>query len=254
MLNIIIENFSKWIVIFLLLISLTFFQKYYYTILFFIRAKSPNILWKIINFIVRFWIILHEFSHVFFSFLAWHKIQEINLFSKNWWNVKYQYKNYIQSFWRWFFSFEYWILLILNQIWIFLAAIWPLIFWIILNYFFWNNLIWINFSFENFFLNYKFFLYELNWIKIFFITIYFILIPNFVLSWQDISHFIISRQKTKIATFVWSIINILIFIIFLFLFSLSFNFFILFCLWFFISFFVILFFWILVKIFSLIKK
>ena len=218
------------LVIFFLILILSFFQKYYYILLNYL--KSFFWLKYIINFIIRIWVILHEFSHVFFTFLAWNKIQEINLFSKNWWYVKYQYKNYIWNLWEWFWYLFFWIKLIFNQIWIFLSSAWPLIFWTIFTYFFWHDLIWIN--------NYNEILYKLNWINILYIIIYIILIPNFILSWKDISHFIISKQNRFLATFIWSCINFIIFIWFLSIFTLVLNYFIIFSLSFFISFFILL--------------
>jgi len=184
------QIFINIFIIFWIIFLSTFFQKHYYKILWFISWKSPKIIRLKIKFITRFWIILHEFSHAFFSFLSWHKIQEINLFSKNWWNVKYLYKNYIQGFWKWIFSFNYWIKLIFNQIWIFLTSFWPLIFWIILNYFFWNIIFWIDI--KNLDANFLEIFKNLDFLKIIYLIIYFLLIPTFILSWKDISHFFIS--------------------------------------------------------------
>ncbi len=58
----------NWIIIFFLIIILTFFQKYYYKFLYYLK----QFFWLkyIIDFIIRSWVILHEFSHIFFSFLA----------------------------------------------------------------------------------------------------------------------------------------------------------------------------------------
>jgi len=226
-----IENYIfQILIIFWLILILTFFQKYYYILLNYLK----NFFWLkyIINFIIRTWVILHEFSHIFFAFLAGNKIQEISLFSKNGWYVKYQYKNYIWALWEWFGYISFWIKLILNQVWIFLTSLWPLIVWIILTYFFWHNLIWVD--------NYNEILSKLSWKNIVYIWIYIILIPNFVLSWKDISHFIISKQNWFLATFIWSVINTLIFLWFIWIFNFVFNYFIIFCLSFFVWFLIIL--------------
>ena len=218
-----------WIIIFFLIIILTFFQKYYYKLLYYLQT----IFWLkyIISFIIRTWVILHEFSHIFFAFLAGNKIQEISLFSQNWWYVKYQYKNYIWALWEWFWYLSFWFKLIFNQIWIFLTSAWPLILWTVLTYIFWHNLIWIN--------NYHEILNKLYWINIFYILIYIVLIPNFVLSWKDISHFLISKQNWFLATFIWSVINFIIFLWFISLFTFVLNYFIIFSISFFVGFFLI---------------
>ena len=231
----------NWIIIFILILVLTFFQKHYYMLLNYLKY----FFWLkyIINFIIRSWVILHEFSHIFFAFLAWNKIQKISLFSKKWWYIKYQYKNYIWALWEWFGYLSFWFKLIFNQIWIFLTSAWPLIFWTILTYFFWYNLIWIN--------NYNEIIDKLHWINILYILIYVILIPNFVLSRKDISHFIISKQKRFLATFIWSTINFIIFLWFISIFSLVFNYFIIFCISFLLWFNLI---FLLSIIFFLIKK
>ncbi len=222
-------------IIFVLILILTFLQKYYYKILFYL--KRYKFLKHTVSFIIRTWVIIHEFAHVFFAFLSWAKIQEIKLFEKTWWYVKYSYKNYIQAMAEGMNSFSYWILLILNQIWIFLTSLWPLILWIWLNYIFWYYLIWLdlqNFQDFNNILEYIWYL------DIVYLFVYILIIPSFVLSWKDISHFIVSKQNNIIATFIWSFINIFIFILFMMLFSLTLHYFILFVIWFLLSFSILL--------------
>lgn len=226
------EYFIKWFFIFLIIITLTFFQKFYYKMLFFL--KSDNFLDVIFSAIIRTWVILHELSHIFFVFLSGNKILKVDLFSPNGWYVKYQYKNYIQAIWYGMGKINFWFSLILNQIWTFLSSLGPLIVWIALNQLFRRYIIWSNFNIWN--LDYRQILNSLDTLKIMLIIFYIIFLPSFVLSWKDISHFLISRQNWVLATFVWSFINSIIFIFFLILFSYFFDYFVLFAISFWVSF------------------
>lgn len=198
-----------WIVFWIVLLS-TFLQKYYFLVLHKIKSKSI-FLQFIFWFIIRFWIIIHEFMHLFFWFLSWNKIQEIHLFDKNGWKVIFQTKNYIWALSQYWLSLRFIFWLIFNQIWLFLTSFWPLFFWVVATFFFfWYFEIYTLDDFKNNFSNFDF---------IFMLVIYSIFIPSFILSYEDISIFFISKQENILATIFWSIINILIFVWFLFTFS-----------------------------------
>jgi len=193
-----------------IIIFLTFLQWFYYKLLFYIWKNTIYIFRKFIDFIVRIWVIIHEFAHMFFAFLSWNKIIKVDLFSKNGWSVQYAYKNYIWAIWDGFWYLSFWLMLILNQIGIFLTSLWPFIFGL-----------WITYFFFDYFLN----IHNIEWLEsldlkwYLYLFLYAILIPSFALSWKDISHFIISKQNWFLATLIWSIINFTIFMAFLFLFS-----------------------------------
>lgn len=238
------EYIFKWIWIFFIIIFLTFFQKFYYKMLFFLKENSFfEIIFAII---IRTGVILHEFSHMFFAFIAGNKILKVNLFAPSGWYVKYAYKNYIASIWEGMWKIKFWLLLFLNQIGIFLTSLGPLIVWIALNRFFRNYIAWANFDIWN--LDYQSIVDSLDVWKITLIIFYIIFLPSFVLSWKDISHFIISKQNRFLATFIASLINTLIFIWFLFLFSYFFDYFVLFAVSFSVSFAVVTIFWMFFKI------
>lgn len=196
------------ITVILIIFLSTVLQKYYYIILNKIASLSyfTN---KVFSFVIRFWVIIHELCHLFFWFLSWNKIKEINLFDKTWWKVIYETKDYIWNLSQNWFSFNYFFFLVLNQIWLFLTSIWPLFFWILISYlFFW--IFFLDMDFSNI---WNIFIF---WIFLFFYSIF---IPSFVLSFQDISIFLISKQSWFFSTIFWSIINISIFLWFILSFS-----------------------------------
>lgn len=231
------------IIIFCWIIILTIFQYFHFIILNIIKNFSFifSIIW---NFLFRIWVIIHEFSHLLFWLLFGAKITKIDLFSRTWWSVSYQTKDYIGNM---VYSDKiqfFWIKLLLNQIWIFLTSLWPLIVWICLNYFFIRN-----------YLGIKSEIFELNeFIKIFssdylkflvfiWYTVFFI--PSFILSWQDISNFFIHKWDNIWATIVASLINTIIFAGFLVLISNFLNIFLSFFLFYLISFLMLLVFFII---------
>jgi len=240
--NTVFQQMDEMLIIFLSIIFLIFLQKNYYNILIYL-ANTNKILSIIFRFFIRFWVIIHEFAHMFFAFIFWNKIQEVKLFEKNWWYVKYAYRNYIAALPDGFNHISYWFMLIVNQFWIFLTALWPMIFWITLSYFlFWTN----NFDLYNI---HKFIIGN-----IWYLIVYVLLSPSFVISWKDFSHLIISKQYWVVATVIASIINFSIFILFLFLLSYFINYFAIFVFWFIFSFLVVFSLYILIKFFKWLKN
>lgn len=233
---------NTFLIIFLIIFS-TFVQKYYFIVLY--KIKNFNVFFDYFFwFIIRFWVIIHEFCHMFFWFLSWNKIKEVQLFNKDWWKVIYETKNYIWALSEYWFSLWFIFSLILNQIWIFLTSFWPLFFWILITFLSLNYFWFTNFSdIKNF---------EYSFWFIVFLLIYSIFIPSFVLSFEDLKKFFVSKQEWIFSTLFWSIINIFIFVWFIYLIS-SFiiNYLIFFCILFLIMF---LFQIIIFLIFSLIKK
>lgn len=197
----------NWLIIIWIIIFSTFLQKYYFVVLEKIK-NSSKVSSIIFGFIIRFWVIIHEFCHLIFGFLSWNKIKEVRLFDKNWWKVVYETKNYIWALSQNWHNLNFIFFLILNQIWLFLTSIWPLVFWIWLTYFLVNYFL---------VLDYSILLNILLWW--FFVILYSIFIPSFVLSYQDLSIFMISKQDWILATIFWSLINSIIFLSFIFSFS-----------------------------------
>ena len=147
---------------------LTLLQKFYYDIL-----HKISSFWLKINFlyrfIIRFWVIIHEFCHMFFAVLSWNKITKIDLFRVDWGEVVIMSKDYIWELPKYGFSFNFLFFMILNQIWLFLVSFGPLIFWLLSSYlicyYFWienlKDILKINFSVWNvLFLVF----YYLNWV------------------------------------------------------------------------------------------
>lgn len=204
------ELFGDFFLILLVILGTTFVQKYYYLLLH--KMKDESIfLSAFIGFIIRFWVIIHEFCHMFFWFLSGNKLKEISLFDKNWGKVVYETKNYIWHLSEYGLSLNYIFLLIFNQIWIFLTSFWPLIVGVGVSFFLFQYL-WITDiqTLKSFDFEYK---------SVFILIIYSIFIPSFVLSYEDISKFFISRQYGIFSTFLGSIINTAIFVGFMVLFS-----------------------------------
>lgn len=227
MIEILLESFY----IFLIICVLTLWQKYYFKNIYYIEYRLKK-LWFIIKVFLRIWVIIHEFCHLFFGILAWNKPVKIDLFSKNWWKVSFQTKDYIWSLPNYWFSAGYFFRLILNQVGIFLTSIWPLFVWIVLNFFLINYLEIDIFNLKNF---------EINYINFIIIVLYSIFLPSFILSYQDIKNFIISKQSNIFATILASLINTSIFVAFLWAMTFLFEWFILFAVLFFIYFFIIFF-------------
>ena len=235
----------KWTIIIFIIIMLTFFQKYHFKMLYFLSNNLPKIFSYLFKFFIRFWIIIHELLHLFFWIISWWKIKQIKLFEKNWGQVQFETKNYIWAIWdnyhkKWFFLF-----LFLNQIWIFLTSIWPLIIWLIFNYLIIIKLYWLEIDYKN--LNQDFSIIYSSYKNILIFFIYILLLPCFILSFQDISNFVISKQENKLATFWWSLINTIIFISFIFFLTLFYEIFLYFI------FFYLLIFSVLVLICSIVK-
>ena len=249
----------KWIIIFCIIIILTFFQKYHFKMLFFLSNNLPKIFSYIFKFFIRLWIIIHELTHLIFWIISWWKVKNIKLFAQNWGQVQFETKNYIWAIWnnyhkRWFFLF-----LFFNQIWIFLTSIWPLILWLLFNYIIIIKLYWFDIELNNYILDYSI-IYP-SFVKIFsnftntyIFIIYILLLPSFILSFQDISNFIISKQENKLATFWWSIINSIIFISFILFLTLFYEIFLYFLFFYLIIFIVLALISLLVKIILILRK
>lgn len=236
-------------IIFVLIVLLTVFQKYHFKMLYYLSYKYHSIFRVSIKTIIRLWIIIHEISHLFFWILSWAKIHKIELFREDWWRVIFSAKNYIWHLWEYWWRPWYITKLFFNQIWIFLTSIWPLIIWMFLT-----------FAFIYYF-TIPLGLYELNDyllnfntdIKMYVITLfYIIIIPSFLLSFQDIKNFIISKQDTVWATIVWSIINSTIFLWFLWFLTFFYSYFIVFSIFYFLWFCVLFLFWLINYVFYLI--
>lgn len=238
------EILIKSLVIFFLILLLTFLQKYHFKMLRYISSKYHNIFRIFILSIIRFWVIIHELSHLFFWIISWAKIHKVELFRKDWWRVTFWTKNYIWHLWQYWWNPWYLTKLFLNQIWIFLTSIWPLIIWMLITFLLFYYL---KLPFE--FNLLKDFLYTSNIYIITSILLYIILIPSFILSYQDIKNFIISKQDNLWATIIWSIINTIIFILFLFFLSLFYNYFIIFSIIYILLFTVLFVFWVVNYIF-----
>ncbi len=172
------------------------------------KIISTNLqLSKFVWSIVRAWVIMHEFCHLIFGLVTFIKIKEVNLFEKNWWNVKYETRNYIWDLPLHYHDWRYWFLLFFHQIWMFLISIWPILIWVLLNHLLLSDVFWIQGYQE--LRNLNFF----GFISMFFYSL--LIIPSFMLSFQDIKNFIISEQENEWATIIWSVINTMIFFVFI---------------------------------------
>lgn len=204
------ELFWDFFIILLVILGTTFLQKYYFLLLH--KMKEEHIfLHAFIGFIIRFWVIIHEFCHMFFWFLSGNKLKEISLFDKNGGKVVYATKNYIGHLSEYGLSLNYIFLLIFNQIGIFLTSFWPLIVGVGLSFFVFQYLRITDIAtLKSFDFDYK---------SVLFLIFYSIFIPSFVLSYEDISKFFISKQYGIFSTFFGSLINTAIFVWFMVLFS-----------------------------------
>lgn len=199
-----------------IIFALTFFQKYHYRMLFSMKNNSSHFFGKFISWVIRLWVIIHEFSHLFFGRIFGAKVHSMDLFSETWWQVVFSQQDYIWAIWsnhgtNWF---VFLIKLIINRFGTFLSSMWPLIVGIflnilMLNYFTWNKIFSIqaNVNLDSF---------QITIFSVLFLIIYLIIfMPSFILSRQDISNFFFYRGDNIFASFIWSFINILCFIIFL---------------------------------------
>ena len=232
--------------IILIIFWLTILQKFYYIILHKIKLFNKYLSF-FYAFIIRFWVIIHELCHLFFALVTWNKVSGIELFKKNWWQITLLTKNYIWELPKYWFSFNFLFLLILNQIWIFLVSFWPLLFWLLTTYIIFY-FIWIN-NFEDI-LNLKF-----DFILSVYLFLFSIFIPSFILSFEDIKGFFISKQDNFLRTFMASFINTFLFFWFLFLFwDLLYDYLLIFSILFFFMFLLQLLFYIVFFLLSNIKK
>lgn len=192
---------------------LTVMQRIHFMILNKMQSSSKiiSLLWKVL---FRLWVIVHEFSHLLFVIFSSSKVIKIDLFSKTWWSVQYESKDYIWSLPLYYDNSMYWIKLVFNQIWIFLNSMGPLIIGIILNYFFVKGFLWVKWEFFD--INEYLQIFSKDWLKAIGFVIYTVFfIPSFILSFQDLSNFIVARQGNTWATIVWSVFNTIIFIFFI---------------------------------------
>lgn len=227
---------------------LSVLQKYHFKMLYKMMRNFHSFLKLFIQFFIRFWVIVHEICHLIFWILSGAKINKIQLFSKTWGSVSFQTKNYIWALSQHYDKPGFLFWLFFNQIWIFLTSLWPLLFGIIFTYFVQSYLqipLEIN-KIPEFFL-------QLHIYEIGILILYFLLIPSFILSFQDLKHFIISRQSNFAATFAGSFINTIIFILFLFFLTLFYEFFILFFIFYCGVFILLFFFYLLHKLFLIFR-
>jgi len=198
-----------------IIMALTFFQKHHYKILNDMKANSSKVFGKFISWVIRFGVIIHEFSHLFFGRLFWAKVHKLDLFSATWWQVVFSQADYIWSIWSDHWSWlVFFIKLIINRFWTFLSSLGPLIVWtflniLMLNYFTWNKIFAIqaNVNLDTF---------QISIFSVIFLMVYLIIfMPAFILSRQDISNFFFYKWNNIFASFFWSFINILCFIAFL---------------------------------------
>lgn len=211
-LNIIVSMQEKIIYSLCIIIWTSILQKFHYDMLFFLRDQSIFIIRWWFNIITRIWVILHEFSHLIFVIIFGWKVHEIKLFSKRGGHIKYSVPDYIWSLGHTSMWLFFWIKLIVNRIWIFMVAIWPLIVWILITMWLAYRLFEIPFLTTQFHIN----LNQLNiQNSIIFILYLSIFLPSFILSFQDISNLLVYRWDNIFATIIGSIFNIIIFTIFL---------------------------------------
>jgi hypothetical protein len=220
-------------VIFWGIILLTVLQKYHFKILYYLAHKYHSFFKYIIKFIIRTGIIIHECSHLLFWVLSWAKIKKVELFRKDGWRVTFQTKNYIWHLAEYYDRPWFMFHLFFNQIGIFLTSIWPLIVWIIVTYIL-SYYLGINIY------NYSEIIFQLNIFQYAMLILYAVIIPSFILSFQDIKNFIISKQTNLASTIVWSMINTFIFLCFLSFLTFFYDFFLFFGLFYIIIFMLVL--------------
>ncbi|MCP4524237.1 MAG: hypothetical protein GY828_08520 [Candidatus Gracilibacteria bacterium] len=178
--------------------------------LYYLSARYHNSFQYIFRFFIRFGVILHELCHLLFGVLSGAKVHSVELFRKDGGRVTFETKNYIGHLSQYSGHPGYMFKLILNQIGIFLTSLGPLLFGVFMTYLLIYLLGFpINIS------DIEGFVGELNIKQIGVFLIYMIMIPSFLLSFQDVKNFIVSKQDTLGATIVGSIINTVIFTIFL---------------------------------------
>lgn len=202
------------LLILFLIIFWTFLQWFHYKFLGYIQISLWKTFHVIISVIIRLWIIIHEFSHIIFAFINWSKVIKIELFRKDWWRVILSEKDFIWSMAYNNHSFSYFLLMLLNRIWIFTTNLWPLIIWITINILLFNYVFWINIDNYNDFSKVT----SMDIRKIVVLTIYiFIILPSFMVSYQDISNIVFYKSNFLIITIVWSMINFLFLALFLYI-------------------------------------
>ena len=243
---------NKWIIILWIIIILTFLQNFHFKMLYFLSNNLPKIFSYIFRFFIRFWIIIHEILHLFFWIICWWKVKSIKLFEKNWGQVEFITKNYIWAMWENYHKSWFFLFLFFNQIWVFLTSIWPLIWWLIVNYIIIIKLYQLEIDPNNLNLDFSI-IYSSLYNMIIFI-VYILLLPSFLLSFQDLSNFIISKQESRLATFWWSIINTIIFILFLLFLTLFYNIFLYFLFFYLIIFILLILISLILKIILILKK
>ena len=188
----------------------------------------------------------------FFEYYVGAMIKKIELFNKNWGQVQLETKNYIWSIWENYDKSGFFLFLFFHQIWVFLTSIWPLILGVVVNYLIIVKLFWLEIDYNN--LNQDLSVIYSNFYNIIIFVVYILLLPSFILSFQDISNFIISKQEDWLATFWCSIINSIIFLSFILFFTLFYEIFLYFLYFYLIIFFLLLLFSLLVKIILVFRK
>ncbi len=213
--EVLIERRLNILVVCTVVLLTTFLQKHHYILLFKIWKMAWKF-WQIISrILIRIWVILHEMSHIFFAFVSWQEIKDVQFFSPKWWKVKILNKDYISAIGYFKGNPIFFIIwLIFNRIWVFLTSIWPMILGIFIS------LLLINYSFGMplFSINYDLSQYqfsELSLLNIFILLIFWIFMFQwFILSWQDISNFVFYRWFSILESLFGSLINFVIFMIF----------------------------------------
>jgi len=215
---------------------LTFLQKYHFRMLYYIKARSNRFVNILVVVVLRIGVIIHEFSHLLFWLLFGAKIKKIELFKKNWGQVSFATKDYIANI---AFidknKFRYFLKLLYNRIWIFLTSLGPLIVGIflnilIINLFTGNQIFSLNPDIDFSQIHTSLFLFSL-------LVIYgFLILPSFILSFKDISHFFFYKWQNRWASIIGSIINISTFIFFILIVAQRFDYILAFAILYFLSF------------------
>jgi len=112
-----------WVVICLL----TIVQKYHYIMLHELSDRVPRALWKVMKWIIRITVIIHEFSHLLWWVLTWAKPTSMELFRADGGRVGFSRPNYMAHADLAFQSPLFALKLIWHTVWWFLTSLWPLI-------------------------------------------------------------------------------------------------------------------------------
>lgn len=236
-------NYAKYNILIIIgvIFVTSFFQKYHYILL----NRISKLSWRMFNliskFFIRLWVIIHEFSHLFFAFLFWHEIKKVELFKKNWWSVQVSKKDYLGAIGHFSWSkFVFILLLIWNRMGVFFTSLWPLIIGIVISFLlinisFWFPLLWIETNYQNYNLN------NLDFWNILLLFVFWLFFAQwFILSRRDIKNLFIYEGNYISETLVWSIINTLFFLVFLFVASFFYIYFLFFGIVYMISFITVL--------------